>query len=372
LGQDRTFSEGFVNPYLAVVVLVLLAGVLFTLPLLPAFIELRRKWDAQSLSVIQQYGGEIRYFAQGFRGYISGLHDPLEQCVASRTTATGTLPDGTEYLLLGRADHAWFVPAGMKDGTCPFVIAAGTDLALPNGLTFVKGIYAAGQLVGGEANTYRVILAEKDIHLLRDSKVMRWAHAEGELQAEHDCELYGRISSDHGIQLRAGCVFQRLNAPRIALGCAAATDSQTSPPASDVSMNRQSRQEPTGRRLFEDDLEIRSGEVIAGNVVTRGKLHIGSGARVWGSVKSNKDMVVEADVSVEGSLISAGRMKIGSRCRINGPVLAEHGIVIASGTHCGAMQKPTTVSSPRIEVEEGVLVFGTLWAREEGRVVAKR
>jgi hypothetical protein len=62
-------------------------------------------------------------------------------------------------------------------------------------------------------------------------------------------------------------------------------------------------------------------------------------------------------------------MHVGSNCRIGGPVLAERGIVIESGTHCGSAVNPTTVAAPAIELEEGVLIFGTLWARNEGRVV---
>jgi len=37
---------------------------------------------------------------------------------------------------------------------------------------------------------------------------------------------------------------------------------------------------------------------------------------------------------------------------------------------CGSAEHPTTVSAPSIEIEEGVLVFGTLWARDYGQVVA--
>ena len=64
-------------------------------------------------------------------------------------------------------------------------------------------------------------------------------------------------------------------------------------------------------------------------------------------------------------------MHIGTNCRIGGPVLAERGMVIESGTHCGTAGMPTTVSTLAIELEEGVLVFGTIWARNEGRVVRR-
>jgi cytoskeletal protein CcmA (bactofilin family) len=92
---------------------------------------------------------------------------------------------------------------------------------------------------------------------------------------------------------------------------------------------------------------------------------------VLGSVKSNGHLTVDSGASVDGSLLSATTMHVGPDCRIGGPVLAEHGVIIESGTHCGSARNPTTVAAPTIELEEGVIVFGSLWARNEGQVVLK-
>ena len=83
-------------------------------------------------------------------------------------------------------------------------------------------------------------------------------------------------------------------------------------------------------------------------------------------------MLLEDRVTVEGSVISAERMLIGRNCVVHGPVIAERKMVIRTGTHCGDPQEATTVSSPEIEVEEGVLIFGTLWARQSGTVVGRQ
>ena len=121
---------------------------------------------------------------------------------------------------------------------------------------------------------------------------------------------------------------------------------------------------------YDGDFEVRAGQIISSNIVIRGRLRLRSGVRVCGSVKSLDDMVLEDGVSVEGSLIGAGKLRIGPHCAIYGPVVAERELAIATGTRCGTWEHPTTVSAPSIEVEEGVLVFGTLWARERGQVVA--
>lgn len=352
------------NPAFATAALFLLALVLFILPLLPAFLELRLKRDAQPLNVIQQHAGEIRHFAYGFRSYIKALLKPLRECAASGTTARGIMSDGDEYLLLGRTSEALSAFTAERMAKCHAVVAASMDVFLPDGITFTKEVYAAGEFTSGEANAFRALLGEKDVHLKRASTVNRWAHAVGTLRAEHDCDLYGRISSDRQIHLESGCAFQRLNAPCIVLG-------HSRSEVTDAPAETEPTSPPLERLLVDDDLEIRAGDIVTTNIVTRGKLHIGVGARVLGSVKSSQHMRVEAEVRVDGSLISGSTMHIGPDCRITGPVIAERGMTIEAGTHCGSNRVPTTVTAPTIQIADGVVVFGTIWARTEGQVVSR-
>jgi cytoskeletal protein CcmA (bactofilin family) len=338
------------------------------LPLVPALVELYRKSDAQPLNVVQQNAGEIRHFANSFRDYIKGLEPILHHCVADATSASGALPDGEEYVVLGRADEPLMLALQQRNETRPVMMAAGIDLIVPPSGTFSRDIYAGGQFLGGDKNNYRAILGESTVHLGASSRVMRWVHAVGEFTADVGCRLYGRISSDSLIRLRAGCSFLRLNAPRIETGNVA-MNADTTPPKLTFPASPGTAQ--AARFLHDGDFEVQASQVISGNMVIRGNLHIRSGARICGSVKSVKDMVLEQGVSVEGSLISAQKMRIGPNCAVHGPVVAERELAIAAGTRCGTPNFPTTVSAPRIEVEETVLVFGTLWAREQGEVVAR-
>jgi cytoskeletal protein CcmA (bactofilin family) len=355
------------NPYLAVAALLLMVTVMLMLPLVPALVELFRKSDALPLKVVQENAGEIRHFANGFRDYIKRLEPTLQRCVADGTAATGSLPDGEEYVVLGRADEPLVAALQQRDATHPVMMAAGIDLIVPPSGTFSRDIYAGGQFIGGEQNNYRAILGEINVHLGASSRVMRWVHAVGEFSADLGCRLYGRISSDSLIRLNGECSFLRMNAPRIEIG-SMATNSDTPPSIYPASKDPA----PSKRFLHDGDFDVQAGEVIGGNVVIRGNLHIRSGARICGSVKSTQDMVLEDGVSVEGSLISARKMLVGPNCMVHGPIVAERELRIATGARCGTLEHPTTVSAPRIEVEEGVLVFGTLWAREDGQVVARQ
>ena len=354
------------NPYLAVVGLLLLTSTLIVLPLVPGLRELYRKSDASALSVIQQHTGEIRYFADSFRTYIKTLEPTLRECGITGRTATGTMPDGTEYIVLGTSDGTQ-IPAPTETNH-PALIASTADLSLPSESIFSRDIYACGKLTGGASNQYRAVLAEKSVHLGEGSSVMRWVHAVAEFSADPGCRLYGRVSSDRSIRLQAGCSFLRLNAPRIETGQGNAAELHS--PAAQAVAPTPSVNTPL-RLLHDGDFEISAGQVFQGNLVVRGKLRIGAGARVYGSVKADQELVLDAGASVEGSLISARNLLIGPQCTVYGPIIAERKMLIQTGTQCGRAENPTTVSAPRIEIAEGAVVFGSLWAREQGEVVAR-
>src|SRR6202158_342766 len=109
------------------------------LPLVPAFVELRRKSDASPLNVVQQHAGEIRHFANSFRAYIQVLEPILRQCVASGGTASGNLSDRVEYLALGRCDDSLTLPIQQPGAICPVTIAAGVYLSVPPGSAVPRG-----------------------------------------------------------------------------------------------------------------------------------------------------------------------------------------------------------------------------------------
>jgi cytoskeletal protein CcmA (bactofilin family) len=350
-----------VSPYFAVAALISGASLMFALPLLPAVLELHRKSDAMPLSVVQQNAGEIRHFADSFRAYIKGLEPDLRRSASSGLAATGTLPDGTAYLVLGCPDEA--IP--VQENLCPVLVASNWSLRIPARVTFLKDIYTARDLDGGEAGNYRAILADGNVQLGASSSVLRWIHASGELDVGVGCRLQGRVSSDRAVCLQRDCTFLRLNAPQITISVPEGRHDIPDPfVVRELS--------PTVQRVLHDgDFQILPGETVRTNLVVRGKLRVGAGARVCGSLKSGKDMVLGSHACVEGSLISGRRMHIGRDCAIYGPVIAERGMFIAAGTRCGVAGKATTVSAPRIEVEEGVVIFGTLWARESGQVVER-
>ena len=347
---------------LAVVLLLVTTSLLFAAPLVPALRELYFPSDSQPLTVVQQHAGEIRYFADSFRNYIAVLEQPLEKAAHAGSIIRGVLPDGVHYLVMGSGDP--LVLEKNSDGICPCLIAAAVDLVVPGVTGFSQDIYAARNFLGGRGNQYRAVLGEKNIELGAWSAIARWVHAGGAFIANENCDLHGRISSDTAILLHSGCAFQRLNAPQIQLG-------KVSRPVLLPANSTPGSPDAVARRLlYEGDYDIAPGQVVTGNLCVRGNLRVGTGARVVGSVKSGGHLTLEASASIEGSLVSGQELRIGNACSVHGPIIAERRLMIGSETRCGDLRRPTTVTASRIEVAEGTVVFGSVWAREFGLVVA--
>jgi hypothetical protein len=352
------------NGYFSALGLLVLTGILVVIPVIPAIAELYRKTDAQPLLVIQQHGGNIRHFSEGFRAYIKDLAPLLDQCRDSKTTARGRLKDNAEYFVLGASSLPFFPDVPKENGDCAAVIIGCSTLKTPPFTSFSKEIYSQGRFTGGEHSLYRAILGEQEVLLGAHSSVSRWAHSIGSFSANQGCDLHGRISSDSIIRLASKCSFVRLNAPRIELGIV-----QIESPHFPTPHARISPQPCVPRRyLYDEDFEIQPGQIFDGNIVTRGRLVARKGSQIFGSIKSNKQMVLEDEVLVTGSVISSDRVHIGVECNLQGPVIAERSLYIDSGVRLGSPERQTTVSSLEIIAQENVVIFGTLWARERGQV----
>jgi cytoskeletal protein CcmA (bactofilin family) len=240
---------------------------------------------------------------------------------------------------------------------------------------FLPEMYADGSIRGGEGNIYRAVLADEEILFDRDSMSLRWVHAGRSVSVRTGSVLYGRVSADQFIRIERGCRFERLHAPRIEFCFEAecVESGGTIGRESDVLKPSQlDRRVETaaGRWLVDDRLDVPVNKIIRADLVTTGKGRIRSGARIFGSVKSHKDMRIEKEVEIVGSVVSGRDIYIGSGCRIHGPVLAERAIYVDEGLVIGAANLPTTVSAEYAYIAPGATIHGTVWAHKGGWVIA--
>lgn len=348
---------------------------LFTLPMVPALIEWRRKKDAAPLKVVREYDGSITHFANRFRDFLHNQIRPRLSGMEGRNEAVaGLLENGTPYQLVGVTGIPEFTSAELANKSTDKLVLGQSPLHLPDRMFFESEVYAGEGIASGNWNVFRAILADADVRLGEGCDVIRWAHGKKCLAFGARTRLFGRISADEEILVSRQSQFVRMNAPRIRFGALTSNGADTSAEvineARALALPDRIIDDAAGRTLVDGNLDIPTRSFHRGSLVARKNLHVGEGSFIMGSIKSNRNLRLEKNLRIDGAIVASHNLHIGPGCLVKGPIAGEGQIVIQSGSIIGTSQHPTTITAPDIRIEEGVIVHGTVWAREKGYVAA--
>lgn len=351
-------------PVLTTVLFLVLAIGWICLPLVPAFVELRRKTDAEPLRVVRNSDVDIRHFARGFRDFLQKhFAEQIDRCRTTGSPVTGTLTDGTPFAILPDDGNATPETAAESDPAAAdqLTISCG-NLHLPADTVYPLEVYSQGSLHAGGGSSFRAVLTEQSAYLGEGCTTFRWLHAGAEVHAEPDCRFYGRVSAERLIRLGDGCRFERLHAPRIEFGKPVPVrKNHTDGALVDLDKHPRLRDHSAGRYLFNRMLEIPKGGHVNADVVVAGDLKIGDGAHIVGNLKTHGNMEIGNDVRIEGSVVSGHNIRLGEGCVLDGPIVAEHKAVIGAGCVFGSEGHPTTLSARGLKIGPGVVAHGTVW-----------
>lgn len=331
LGGTRVTGE----PFLAFLAIATLTLLWFALPFVPAFAEWRRTGVIEPLPIPADHDGDVRHFAKRFRAYVA-LEPHREQ---GETTQ--------EYSARRVSTLRAFV--------APVPLVVDRESVIPG------DVYATTSVFGWNDVEYRGLLADEDVSLGRRSLVTRWIHAAGNLKVGAASALLGRASAERLLRVEEETSFEWLSAPRIEFGA-------TSHPRPSRKLARRSARPSTQPRCVRGDLDIPAGSQLDEDLVVNGRVHVGGGSIVRGSIKSHGTLELSPDVTIDGSLVSSTGILVGDNCTISGIVVAEGAIQIGTGTWIGSETALSTVTAPTITMAPGATVHGTVWARESGLV----
>jgi len=297
-----------------------------------------------------------------FADRVAPLAPFMQQCAERGSNQRVALQDGTIALLVGGSNLA---DEPIADATAVILCAASSFI--PQQTMIPTDVYAAGDLRAGDGCKLRAVYAAGDASFGTGTVIFRWAHAGGAITCAENIEAYGRLSSATLVRVERGCRFERVNAPVVLIGldavpsCLQRKSQYGKRSIMDVKM---------GRVLAHGDFHLACGDVLQGHVISFGRVSIEAGSRILGSVKSHSGAYIGNGTEIHGAVVSAGNLHIAGSSHIRGPILAEDEIVIGPNTQIGSADVPTTVSAPRIRIAPGSVVYGALWARNQGRVEA--
>ena len=337
----------------------------FLLPLLPAWLEIRQRRDADALPIAADGRVSAAYFAERFRGVLRDrLSGPLEEVRSLSMPLSGTVDGGDAFVVVPAGTAAVDVPAGER-----MVIGAG-DLDLGADRHFLREVYAEGDLRAGDDVVLRATLVDGAATLGRRATILRWLHADDDLNLGPGASLHGRVSCNARLRVHEDTLFERLHAPRIEFGPPRESTHHTPETRRDLREDELPRgaQKAGGRTLIKGDLELRAGTRWVGDLVVHGRLHCGRGAQILGAVKAD-DVRLDENVEIEGSVISRRHVFAREGVRIGGLVLAEGHVDLGRACRIGTDPGTASLRAASLDVALGTVVHGSVWVdADEGQV----
>lgn len=342
---------------------------LLAVPIAPALYELKKRKDASPLPT-SRHDGHIENFAEVFRGRVDQVRCVLQKCRDDEQIERVQV-DGTEALLVGCEDFTF--DRSVIDGVAALICAC--SVMVPADCAVDADIYAEEMLGLGDRSVLRAALCTGNLSLGEKSKVLRWLHADGNIQLLKGSAAFGRLSAGQSIRLLPGAIFQHMHAPSIwtgesldsahfpmRCGCESAEDPHVASGLSSGTFAKRPRIRVKG------DFVLPAGEALNANVIAAGKVHFERGTRFLGNLKSYGDVWIADDACTHGSIVCEGTIRIGSQCFADGPIMAEREIQIGRDSCIGRSEALTTISSRTVRIATGCEMHGSVWARLQGSV----
>ncbi|MGA8539341.1 MAG: hypothetical protein WB566_07565 [Terriglobales bacterium] len=354
---------------------------LLALPITPALYELWKRGDATPLPT-SRHDGRIRNFAEAFQLRLEPLRPQLERCRAKGETSRTSL-EGMEVLLVGgnvggsiSCDSDVFdFHKQLTKGIA--ALMSGGDVEIPAGRVVDADVYADGRVSLGEGAALRAAACRDDIILGKNSVVLRWLHTQASIYLRRGSIACGRLSAGQSIELEPETGFHHMHAPRIltvedgsgSFSTSRFHDCNSGAIGNDSITDSVNAFKPEQRRFrIHGNFVLPAGETLNANVIATGDLRLCPGARLFGSVKSYGETILEKDACVHGSIVSRRTVRLGPCSFVVGPVIAEDEVLIAAGTLVGGRNALTTISSRVVQIAAGCELHGTVWARTRGTV----
>ena len=341
---------------LAPLALTASTGALLALPLAPAVRELIWKRDARPL-ITRKDDGRLANFADSLRRRCESIQSSFDH--EGQSLATGLTECSGTKLFLSLQPGPWTGPTRID-----VLVICQEHSQLPEGFASTENFFARRNIHAGEGSLFRALLGEEEVVLGAESRILRWVHAESRLTAGKNCVLFGRASSEQSLILSSGCRFERMYAPVIYTS----SDAVAIPVRTELAPFSNLARVGIGRERLQGKARLIAGQQHRGDLVVTKSLVMEDDSSVLGSVKANAEVSIGRRVEIDGSLISTKAIQVAQNGFIKGPIISEQEITIGPNVQIGLPEAPTTVSAPRICLSPGSVIFGTVWARVEGRV----
>ncbi len=339
---------------------ILLFLALLTFPFMPGIIEYFKKRDILPLFIEMNYTKEPRFFDRSFRQKIlkavKMIHFEHTENVTLSKPETVEIIKSARIREFNESDRVLYIL---------------DDLKTIDNMVFVKEIYVVGNAILGENNFLRSLMTEKDLVLQKNSTIVRWLGANGDIFIEENCDLGVQVSSSKILKIGRNCKFRRLFGNPIITYNGYEREVPLSFPIRHKNFDPKKVNSITDMdiRIEKDDCIINSNEYVDKDLVVYGNIQIYENAEINGTIKSYGKVTLQDSVKMRGNIFAEAGIEIGFDCVIDGDIFSHQNVRIESGSIIGKKNAvKSVIGKMGVQLAENVVIYGYILNEEEGFV----
>lgn len=353
---------------------------LMIIPLIPAFVELRLKRDADPVKIGRSAYLDIESYSRGFEGFLKNKFKDLlgtDLSFVTNENKEGTF-NGMPYIYLKKMVERQELVSDIEKNNLytQKMILAQQDLELPSNMLYENEVFTEGTLSTGRNNYLKAALAYGDIFVQPNTEVLRWITSRGTLHAQGPTTFHGRISAARKIHMEGESLFKWMAAPEI----------ETNPSISVSNMAADYKEAihyvdtPIQQIESTDIIDVNeSVAFIRGdfapparwrtslNIIATGKIILRENSCILGQIKANDDLTIGAGSKLLSSAVSSKNILVRQGACITGPLISEEKIEMISAT-VGQEGSLSSVYAREISLIGACHIYGSAYAEDKGIV----
>jgi len=325
--------------------------ILLLIPFIPVIVELLRPKDALPLFIRMDYSKEPRYFGRSFKNIL-------------KNSVPADASPGIREVKLSR-DEKVEIARSRRIGigeNVDHILYINGDLVSEDKARLNKEVYVNGNASIGSMNTLRAIACEGRLSLSSNVSIVRWADAEGKVEAGDSCNLGISISSGDELRVGRGCRFKRL------YGIPIITYSRDD---NAIGRHFATREVSDDAWIVDKDCMIVPPLTkVEGNLIVKKRLEVRKECVFVGSIKTYGDLTLEEGVRISGNIFSDGDIEIGENTTISGDVFSQGAIIIKKKARIGTPKEiKSVIGKMGITLGQDVIIYGYLMTEGSGMVI---
>ena len=322
---------------------------LVILPMIPTLLAIYKKEDVEPLAVDFGYTQNPRFLAEKFEENFEPNKDDFFTTIDVQKDLTASLVEQNK---------------GKE-----FIFYSEEDIYVRDAFSYPVHVVSDRNIEVDKASTFYALKAKGNISLHADAKVLRWMDATNRIEIKNNSKV--NIATAKEILLYPGTEYKKLYGSSWIKVFSLENKEEFETEYTEHYEKTEEDIDKETLYIEEKSYHIDNESRIYQDIIGKGDIHIGSGCKIFGTIKANNSLHVAKGTIIYGDLFSVKDIVIEEDCVVLGNIFSHTYVTVGKNTQVGQPKyhHKSLIATKGITLFQGVVVHNYILTYGEGKVL---